>query len=249
MKALNEKIALITGASSGIGAATAKKLAEAGAKVGIAARRTDRLEALKAEIEQAGGQALVLEMNVANKASVEASVKTLLDTWGKLDIVFNNAGVMPMSGIDELKTDEWENMVDVNIKGVLNVTAAVLPSMIKQHSGHIVNTSSVAGRRLFGQGFAVYSATKYAVSAFTEGLRMEVSRAHNIRVTSIQPGATQSELLNSTTSEGYREMTASFSSQMTLMTASDIADAVVFATSAPAHVNVAELYVLPTSQV
>lgn len=248
MNTLNEKIVLITGASSGIGAATAKKFAAAGAKVGIAARRTDRLEALKLEIEQAGGQALSLQMDVTDKVSVEASVNALLDAWGRLDIVFNNAGVMPMSGIDEFKTDEWENMVDVNIKGVLNVTAAVLPSMIKQHSGHIVNTSSVAGRRLFGQGFAVYSATKYAVSAFTEGLRMEISKAHNIRVTSIQPGATESELLNSTTSEGYKEMTTTFSGQMTLLAASDIADAVVFATSAPEHVNVAELYVLPTSQ-
>ncbi|KGA34591.1 SDR family oxidoreductase [Pectobacterium odoriferum] len=249
MKALSGKIALITGASSGIGAATAKKLAEAGAKVGIAARRADRLEALKAEIELAGGQALVLEMDVADKASVEAGVKTLLDTWGKLDIVFNNAGVMPLSNIDEFKTDEWESMVDVNIKGVLHVTAAVLPSMIAQHSGHIVNTSSVAGRKVFGQGFSVYSATKYAVSAFTEGLRMEVGKTHNIRVTSIQPGATQSELPNSTTSQGYKEMMASFSGQMRMLEASDIANAVVFAVSAPEHVNVAELYVLPTSQV
>lgn len=249
MKTLNEKVALVTGASSGIGAATAKALAEAGAKVGIAARRTDRLEALKAEIEQNGGQALVVEMDVADKATVEAGVKKLLNAYGKIDIVFNNAGIMPLSNLDEFKTDEWESMVDVNIKGVLNITAAVLPSMIAQHSGHIVNTSSIAGRKIFGQGFAVYSATKYAVSAFTEGLRMEVGKAHNIRVTSIQPGATASELQNGTTSEGYKQMMAAFSAQMTTLAASDIANAVVFAVSAPEHVNVAELFVLPTSQV
>lgn len=249
MMLLNGKIALITGASSGIGAATAKKLAKAGAKVAIAARRADRLKALKSEIEQAGGTALVLDMDVASKTSVESCVKQLLDTFGRIDIVFNNAGVMPLSSIDELKTDEWENMVDVNLKGVLHVTAAVLPSMIAQHSGHIVNTSSIAGRKVFGQGFSVYSATKFAVSAFTEGLRMEVGQAHNIRVTSIQPGATQSELQNSTTSESYKEMMASFASQMKTLAAEDIADAVVFAVSSPEHVNVAEIYVLPTNQV
>lgn len=249
MMLLNGKIALITGASSGIGAATAKKLAKAGAKVAIAARRADRLKALKSEIEQAGGTALVLDMDVASKTSVESCVKQLLDTFGRIDIVFNNAGVMPLSSIDELKTDEWENMVDVNLKGVLHVTAAVLPSMIAQHSGHIVNTSSIAGRKVFGQGFSVYSATKFAVSAFTEGLRMEVGQAHNIRVTSIQPGATQSELQNSTTSESYKEMMASFAGQMKTLAAEDIADAVVFAVSSPEHVNVAEIYVLPTNQV
>ncbi|MEQ9923570.1 SDR family oxidoreductase [Pectobacterium brasiliense] len=249
MMLLNGKIALVTGASSGIGAATAKKLAKAGAKVAIAARRADRLKALKSEIEQAGGTALVLDMDVTSKTSVESCVKQLLDTFGRIDIVFNNAGVMPLSSIDEFKTDEWENMVDVNLKGVLHVTAAVLPSMIAQHSGHIVNTSSIAGRKVFGQGFSVYSATKFAVSAFTEGLRMEVGQAHNIRVTSIQPGATQSELQNSTTSESYKEMMASFAGKMRTLAAEDIADSVVFAVSSPEHVNVAELYVLPTSQV
>ncbi|SFQ76202.1 short chain dehydrogenase [Flavobacterium akiainvivens] len=156
---------------------------------------------------------------------------------------------MPLSNVDEFKTDEWEMMVDVNIKGVLNITAAILPYMIKQHSGHIVNTSSLAGRKILGQGFAVYCATKFAVSAFTEGLRMEVGNTHNIRVTSIQPGATQSELQDSTTSESYKAMMASFSGQLKMLSANDIADTVLFAVSAPEHVNVAELFVLPTSQV
>lgn len=249
MKALTEQVALITGASSGIGEATAKRLASAGVKVGIAARRADRLQVLKAEIEQQGGQALALEMDVADKASVEAGVKKLLDAYGRIDIAFNNAGLMPLSNIDEFKTDEWDRMVDVNIKGVLNLSAAVLPQMIKQHSGHIINTSSVAGRKVFGQGFGVYSATKFAVSAFTEGLRMEVGQKHNIRVTSIQPGATATELTQHTTSEEFSQMMAGFSSQIQFLSPSDIAETVLFAVSAPEHVNIAELFVMPTNQV
>lgn len=138
MQKLNGKVALITGASSGIGAATAKKLAEAGAKVAIAARRTERLNALRADIERQGGQALVLTLDVTDKNSVAAAVNKLLQRYGQLDIVCNNAGIMPMSNLDEFKTDEWDSMIDVNIKGVLNVTAAVLPVMIEQHAGHII---------------------------------------------------------------------------------------------------------------
>lgn len=249
MKALNEQVALITGASSGIGEATAKKLAQAGVKVGIAARRTDRLLELKTEIEKLGGQALVIEMDVADKSSVEAGVQMLIDTYGGIDIAFNNAGLMPLSSIDDFKTDEWDRMVDVNIKGVLNLSAAVLPQMIKQHSGHIINTSSVAGRKVFGQGFAVYSATKFAVSAFTEGLRMEVGPKHNIRVTSIQPGATATELSQHTTSDEYSQMMAGYASQIQFLSPTDIADTVLFAISAPTHVNIAELYVMPINQV
>ncbi|ROM87489.1 MULTISPECIES: SDR family oxidoreductase [Pseudomonas] len=249
MNALTGQVVLITGASSGIGEATAKKLAAAGARVGLAARRADRLHALHAEIEQQGGQALVLEMDVADKASVDAGVRKLLDTYGRIDVAFNNAGLMPLSSVDEFKTDEWDRMVDVNIKGVLNVSAAVLPQMIEQHSGHIINTSSVAGRKVFGQGFAVYSATKFAVSAFTEGLRMEVGHKHNIRVTSIQPGATATELTQHTTSEEYVQMIAGFSGQLQFLSPEDIADTVLFAVSAPRNVNIAELFVMPTNQV
>lgn len=249
MNDLKDKIVLITGASSGIGAATAKKLSEAGAIVIIAARRIDRLETLKNEIEHVNGKALVLEMNVSERDSVERGIKKVLDIYKRIDIVFNNAGVMPVSNIDECKIDEWENMVDVNIKGVLYVTAAVLPTMIEQHAGHIINTSSIAGRKIFGHGFSVYSATKYAVSTFTEGLRMELGKTHNIRVTSIQPGATESELQNTTTSEDYKKMMESFAGQITMLSASDIANAVLYAVSSPEHVNVGELFILPTNQV
>ncbi len=245
---IDGKVALITGASSGIGAATAVKLAAAGVKVAIAARRADRLEALKTEIVEKGGEALALEMDVTDMASVERGVKKLIGTYGSIDILFNNAGIMPVSEIDQFKTSEWNAMVDINIKGVLNTTAAVLPRMIEQHSGHVFSTSSIAGRKAFGPGFTVYSATKFAVTAFSEGLRMEVGKKHNIRVTYIQPGGVTTELPEQTTDPDKRRQLDAYRSQIRFLDPSDIADAVVFAAQAPAHVNVAELFILPTEQ-
>ncbi|MBB3773334.1 NADP-dependent 3-hydroxy acid dehydrogenase YdfG [Angulomicrobium tetraedrale] len=247
MTNINGKAALITGASSGIGAATALKLAARGVKVGIAARRIDRLDALKAEIIKAGGDALVIEMDVVDPASVEAGVKKLADTYGSIDILFNNAGLMPLSDVDQLKISEWHRMVDVNVKGLLNTTAAVLPLMIKQHSGHIFNTSSIAGRKVF-KGLSVYCATKHAVTAFSDGLRMEVGQKHNICVTCIQPGAVATELYDQITDPGYRQQMEDLTKQMTFLQGADIADTILFALQAPAHVNVAELFVLPIDQ-
>jgi NADP-dependent 3-hydroxy acid dehydrogenase YdfG len=244
---INGKIALITGASSGIGAAAALKLAAAGVKVGIAARRTDRLEALKADITEKGGEALVLEMDVVDPISVESGVEKLVDTYGTIDILFNNAGLMPLSDVDQLKISEWHRMVDVNVKGLLNTTAAVLPQMIKRHSGHIFNTSSIAGRKVF-KGLSVYCATKHAVTAFSDGLRMEVGPKHNIRVTCIQPGAVATELYDQITDPGYRQQMEDLTKQMTFLQGADIADTLLFALQAPAHVNVAELFVLPVDQ-
>jgi NADP-dependent 3-hydroxy acid dehydrogenase YdfG len=217
MTNLNGKIALVTGASSGIGAATAAKLAEAGAKVGIAARRTDKLEDLKKQIEAKGGEALVIEMDVVDTTSIDAGVKKLIDAYGSIDILVNNAGLMPLSDIDQFKVDEWQRMVDVNVKGLLNTTAAVLPQMIKQHSGHVFNMSSIAGRKVF-KGLSVYCATKHAVTAFSDGLRMEVKQMDEL------------------------------ASQMTFLQGEDIGDTIVFAAQAPAHVDVAELFVLPVEQ-
>lgn len=247
MTNINGKVALVTGASSGIGAATALALAGAGVKVGIAARRTDRLEELKAEITEKGGEALVIEMDVVDPASVEAGVKKLIDAYGAIDILFNNAGLMPLSDIDQFKTAEWLRMVDVNVKGLLNTTAAVLPQMIKQNSGHIFNTSSIAGRKVF-KGLSVYCATKHAVTAFSDGLRMEVGQKHNIRVTCIQPGAVATELYDQITDPGYRQQMDDLAKQMTFLQSADVADTIVFAAQAPAHVNVAELFVLPVEQ-
>jgi len=223
------------------------KRAEAGAKVGIAARRVERLEEIKSRIEAAGGEALVIGMDVADAASVEAGVKALVDAYGAIDILVNNAGLMPLSDIDQFKVDEWHRMVDVNVKGLLNTTAAVLPQMIKQHSGHVFNMSSIAGRKVF-KGLSVYCATKHAVAAFSDGLRMEIGAKHNIRVTCIQPGAVATELYDQITDPGYRQQMDELASQMTFLQGGDIGDTIVFAAQAPAHVNVAELFVLPVEQ-
>ncbi|GGD97079.1 MULTISPECIES: SDR family oxidoreductase [Rhizobium] len=247
MTNISGKIALVTGASSGIGAATALKLAEAGAKVGIAARRTDKLEGLQKEIASRGGEALVIEMDVVDPASVEAGVKKLLGAYGSIDILVNNAGLMPLSDVDQFKVDEWHRMVDVNVKGLLNTTAAVLPQMINQHSGHIFNMSSIAGRKVF-KGLSIYCATKHAVAAFSDGLRMEVGQKHNIRVTCIQPGAVATELYDHITEPGYIKQMDDLAKQMTFLQGEDIGDTIVFAAQAPAHVNVAELFVLPVEQ-
>lgn len=244
---LKGKVALITGASSGIGAATAKTLAAHGVKVGLAARRLDRLQALVKEIKAAGGEAIALQMDVTDQASVAEGVATLHETYGRIDIAFNNAGLMPISDIASLKLDEWHRMVDVNVKGLMNSTAATLPHLIERGAGHIVNTSSIAGRKVFA-GLAVYCATKHAVSAFTEGLRLEVGKKHNIRVTSIQPGAVDTELFNHISDKGYRTQMEGLRDQMSFLSGDNIADTVMFALQAPAHVDVAELFVLPTDQ-
>jgi NADP-dependent 3-hydroxy acid dehydrogenase YdfG len=241
------KVALITGASSGIGAATALKLAANGAKVGLAARRADRLTQLVAEIEKAGGQAIALEMDVVDNASVTAGVSKLAEAFGTIDILFNNAGLMPLSDIDALKTDEWHRMVDVNIKGVLNTTAAVLPHMIGRKSGHVVNTSSIAGRKVFA-GLSVYCATKHAITALSDGMRIELGKKHNIRVTCVQPGAVETELYDQISDPAARQQMDDLKTQMEFLKAEDIAETVLFALQAPRHMDIAEVFVMPTQQ-
>ncbi len=244
---LQGKVALITGASSGIGAATALKLAANGAKVGLAARRNERLTALVAEIEKAGGQAIALEMDVVGSASVASGVAKLTDAFGTIDILFNNAGLMPLSDIDALKTDEWHRMVDVNIKGVLNTTAAVLPHMIGRKSGHIVNTSSIAGRKVFA-GLSVYCATKHAITALSDGMRIELGKKHNIRVTCVQPGAVETELYDQISDPAARRQMEELKMQMEFLKAEDIAETVLFALQSPRHVDIADVFVMPTQQ-
>ena len=244
---LKGKVALITGASSGIGAATVLKLAAQGVKVGLAARRTAKLQALVAQIEAAGGQALAIEMDVVDANAVKTGVDQLAATYGGLDILFNNAGLMPISDVETLKVEEWHRMVDVNIKGVLNTTAAALPHLKQRGAGHVVNTSSIAGRKVFA-GLSVYCATKHAITAFSEGLRLEIAPKHNIRVTCIQPGAVDTELFEHISDAGYRQQMEGLRSQMTFLSAGEIADMVLFALQSPQHVNVAELFVLPTNQ-
>ena len=246
MSTLKGKVALVTGASSGIGSATALALAGAGARVALGARRTDRLAQLEAKIRAEGGDAMSCGLDVAQRPQCEAFVKAAMDRWGAIDILVNNAGLMPLSFLKSLKVDEWEQMVDVNIKGVLFCTAAVLEHMRKRKTGHIVNISSVAGRVVFPAG-SVYCATKYAVNAFTEGLRQELSARSNIRVTCIEPGVVATELVNTITDRSLREFVEN-TKRMEALRAEDIADSVLYAVGSPPHVNVNEILIRPITQ-
>ncbi len=243
---LKNKIAIITGASSGIGYATAIALSEAGAKVAVGARRTDRLEALKNEITKNGGEVLVQKLDVTIKSDCDSFVDAVVKKWGTVDILVNNAGLMPLSFFKNLKVSEWDQMIDVNIKGVLYCTAAAIPHMIAKKSGHIINISSVAGRIVFPAG-AVYCATKHAITALSEGLRQEFSQRGNIRITCVEPGVVATELTNTITDESLKAF-VEMSKKMEALNAEDIANAIVYATESPAHVNVNEILIRPTAQ-
>ena len=244
---IKEQIAIVTGASSGIGQATARKLAAHGAKVVITARREDRLKELKEKIESEGGKALAVTADVTKKEDWDKIIQQTQQTFGDANVLVNNAGLMPLSYVKKLKTDEWEKMVDVNIKGVLNGVAAVLPKMMDNKQGHIVNISSVAGRKVYPGG-AVYSATKFAVRAFSEGLRSELAPEFNIRVTSIEPGAVDTELTNTITDEDIKENVMKPMLDIEPLQAEDIAESILYAVQQPEHVNVQELMVMPTEQ-
>lgn len=243
---IKDKVAIITGASSGIGYATALALSRAGARIAAGARRTDKLESLRAEIEKAGGEALMQRLDVTKKADCDAFVDAAVKKWGGVDILINNAGLMPLSFFKNQKVDEWDRMVDVNIKGVLYCTAAVVPHMIAKKSGHIINISSIAGRVVFPAG-SVYCATKHAVTAFSEGLRQELSQRSNIRVTCIEPGVVDTDLNNSITDASLAKFVES-TKQMAALHAEDIANAILFAVESPPHMNVNEIMVRPTVQ-
>jgi NADP-dependent 3-hydroxy acid dehydrogenase YdfG len=243
---IKDKVAIITGASSGIGFATALALSKAGAKVAIGARRVDKLEALAKKISDDGGEVFYQKLDVTQKLECDNFAKAVLDKWGSIDILVNNAGLMPLSFFKNLKVDEWDRMIDVNIKGVLYCTGSVISHMKEKKSGHIVNLSSVAGRVVFPSG-SVYCATKFAVAAFTEGLRQEFSARSNIRVTSIEPGVVDTELNNTITDEslqGFLENTK----KMQALQAQDIANAILYAVDSPSHVNVNEILIRPTTQ-
>ena len=243
---IQDKVVVITGGSSGIGYSTAKLLAKKGAKIVAGARRLDRLETLKKEITDDGGEIIVCETDVTKKSDCDNLVKQAIDKYGTVDVLINNAGLMPLSFVKSLKIDEWDRMVDVNIKGVLYCTAAVIPTMIEKKSGHIVNISSVAGRVVFPAG-SVYCATKHAVTAFSEGLRQELSVRKNIRVTSIEPGVVQTELTNTITEKALEAFVEKHK-EMEGLKAEDISNAIIFAIDAPNHVNVNEILVRPTAQ-
>ncbi|WP_332238544.1 SDR family oxidoreductase [Sporolactobacillus sp. KGMB 08714] len=247
MENIKGKVIIITGASSGIGAATAKKLAGEGAAVVLGARRTERLEELVSTIRQNGGEAVSKKTDVTSAREVQELVDTAVERYHRVDVLFNNAGLMPLSYLRDLKIDEWERMIDVNIKGVLYGIAAVLPIMRKQKSGQIINTASVAGH-VVSPGGAVYSATKFAVRAISEGLRKEESPDSLIRVTSISPGAVLTELPSTITDPQLKQNIID-REKFHGISAEDIANAVAYAVSQPDGVAVNEVLVRPTTQI
>lgn len=237
------KVVVITGASSGLGEAAARRLAKDGAKLVLGARRIDRLEALAQELSL--GEGAVLQTDVTSRDQVKKLVDQAVATHGRVDVIINNAGLMPHSPLERLKVDEWDRMIDVNIKGVLYGIAAVLPHMQAQKSGHIINVSSVAGHTI-GPNGVVYSATKHAVRVISEGLRQEV-KPYNIRSTIISPGAVATELPNSITEKDVSDSISAFYEQYAI-SADSFASMVAFAMSQPDDVDINEILFRPTAQ-
>nr|WP_321983651.1 SDR family oxidoreductase [uncultured Lichenicoccus sp.] len=241
MQRIENKVVLITGASSGIGEATARQLAAGGATVMLGARRMDRLHRLAGEIGAAGGKAKAMALDVTSRQQAEAFAQAALETFGRIDVMVNNAGVMPLSPMASLKVDEWDRMVDVNIKGVLYGVAAVLPAMNRQGFGQIINVASIGGLRVTPTA-AVYCATKFAVRAISDGLRQENDK---IRVTVVCPGVVESELADGISDEKGREEMKAFRS-ITLQPDA-IARAILFAVEQPDDVDTTEIVVRPTA--
>ncbi len=248
---LDGTVALVTGASSGIGEATAKRLAAEGATLAIAARRLDRLTKLVEEIESAGGKALAIEADVTDREQAEAAVARTVSELGRLDTLVNNAGVMLLGPIVDAPVEEWERMIDLNLSGLLYCAHAAIPHLLKsadagpRRVADMVNISSVAGR-VVRSGSGVYNATKHGVGAFSESLRQEVAERH-LRVSLVEPGAVETELAGHNRPEVQEGMKKRFSS-IELMQATDIADAIAYIVTRPRHVAVNELLIRPTEQ-
>ncbi|MDO6388855.1 SDR family oxidoreductase [Pontibacter sp. BT731] len=239
------KIIVITGASSGLGAETARHLAAQGAFVALGARRADRIESLAEEINKNGGSAVAVATDVTKREQVQKLVDAAVKQFGRVDVILNNAGIMPLSPMERLNVDEWDQMIDVNLKGVLYGIAAALPYMKSQKSGHIINVSSVAGHKVF-HGSAVYSATKFGVRALSEGLRQEV-KAYNIRTTIISPGAVQTELLDHISERDIQQANQDFVGKVGV-TPDAFARLIAFAISQPEEVDINEILFRPTAQ-
>lgn len=244
-KNIEGKVIVITGASSGLGEAAARHLAANGATVVLGARRVERIEALASEIAGKGGKALALSTDVVHRDQVQRLVDTAVQRFGRVDVIINNAGLMPQSPLERLRVDEWDRMIDVNIKGVLYGVAAVLPHMQRQKSGHIINVSSVAGHKVRPNN-SVYSATKFAVRIMSEGLRQEV-KPYNIRTTIISPGAVATELAESISEPDIAAGMKKFYSEIAIP-ADSFARAVAFAIEQPEDVDINEILFRPTKQ-
>jgi NADP-dependent 3-hydroxy acid dehydrogenase YdfG len=239
------KVVVITGASSGLGEATARLLSAQGATVVLGARRADRLQALAEELIGSGGKALAVTTDVFHCDQVKRLVDTAVEKFGRIDVMINNAGLMPQSPLERLKIEEWDRTIDINIKGVLYGIAAALPHMKQQKAGHIINVSSVAGHKV-APGMAVYAASKHAVRALSEGLRQEVN-SYNIRTTVISPGAVESELVYSITEPDIAETIQKYVAEVGIP-ADSFARAVAFAISQPEDVDANEILFRPIRQ-
>lgn len=238
------KVVVITGGSSGLGEATARHLAAQGASVVLGARRTERMQALTEELTGRGAKAAFLATDVTRRDQVARLVDLALERFGRVDVMLNNAGLMPSSALDRLKVDDWDQMIDVNLKGVLYGIAAALPHMQRQKSGHFINVSSVAGHKVHAGG-AVYAATKHAVRALSEGLRQEV-KPYNIRTTIISPGAVATELTDSITEPDVQAYMKKAYERA--IPADSFARAVAYAISQPDEVDINEILFRPTMQ-
>lgn len=239
------KVIVITGASSGLGEAAARHLSALGATVVLGARRTERIEALARELASRGAKALALATDVTNRQDVQRLVDTAMQHFGRVDVMLNNAGIMPQSLLESLRVDEWDRMIDVNIKGVLYGIAAVLPHMKQRKSGHIINVSSVAGHKV-SPGSTVYAATKHAVRALSEGLRQEV-KAYDIRTTVISPGAVATELPDTVNDPEVAARIRKLYADVAI-SADSFAHAVAYAIAQPAEVDINEILYRPTRQ-
>jgi len=244
---LKDKVAIVTGASSGIGEATAVALARAGAKVSLMARREERLSSLSAAIEKEGYEKpIYFASDVSKTEDIAKAVQGTVEKFGRVDILVNNAGVMYLGPVEGANIDDWRRMFDINVLGLMNCTQAVLPHMSRHRYGHIVNISSVSGKVISARS-AAYSATKFAVGAFSEGLRQEVS-GKGIRVTVIQPGAVTTELTDHITDSATQKSVKDWVAKMQALSSEDIANAIVYAVSQPPAVNVNEITIRPTDQ-
>ena len=243
---LDGKVALVTGASSGIGEATGLALAAEGARIALVARRADRLENLTKRISDNGGIAMPIVTDVANEAQAHDMLLKTNAEWGRVDILVNNAGVMQLGSIDGANTEEWRSMMNINLLGLMYATHAALPLMKAQGGGHIVNISSTSGREVLANA-AVYAATKFGVGAFSEALRKEVY-TDKIRVTLIEPGAVATELGEKIADTGAQEWAKAWLQSRTPLASEDIAAAIVYAVTQPPHVNVNEILLRPTDQ-
>ncbi|XXN66050.1 SDR family oxidoreductase (plasmid) [Enterobacter ludwigii] len=240
---IENKVVLITGGNTGIGAEVARLLASRGAKVAIAARRQAKTDDVLQDIIRSGGNARGYTLDVTDKQQVESVVSSVISDFGRLDVLINNAGLMPIRPMSEVNTDEWDAMIDVNLKGTLYGIAAALPRFLAQESGHIINLSSVAGIKVFAPGGTVYSGTKFAVRAISEGLRQEVG--DKVRVTSIEPGAVESDLKYSTSGTAAENVLEFYKQAIP---AASVARAIAFAIEQPADVDINEIVLRPTRQ-